>query len=522
MDAKFLPIIAAATSLAVIMPARADVTSDLQAQVQALQRQLDAVKAQLDQVTTELKRQKETEQQKPTEPARGGAYVERKPGEATTFLVPGGGEVSLYGNFDVSFDYTTKGLKSDYGENGGVPVGKMGWQPAIATNLSYLGVKGTHPLMPDLNLIWQLEAGIDISATPGTKQSTSNNSNAVNGALFSRNSFIGFAGKDWGAVKIGKNETPYKTSTDPLNPFSGMLGDYRVIMGNTGGDNRNEFALRASHAIWYESPSWSGISFKAMYAPGQNRDDTSSIVPSAEPDCAGGNIPGSGATPPQCNDGSFGDLYSVSLEYASGPLYLTTAYERHKNVNRTSDLGNLDPRDVADEDAFKIGGKYTFATKTTLNLLWERTKRHLVSDLEFQDERSRPNATWVALTQVLTPKDSVSAGWAHAGKSKGFLGVHNTPDNQTSFDNSANMYSLAWRHAIDKYTTVYLDYAMTDNHADAHYDLGAGGHGVTTDCHDSTPMAMFDATTGGVTNDGPHCFSGGRLQGVSAGVAFKF
>jgi hypothetical protein len=34
-----------------------------------------------------------------------------------------------------------------------------------------------------------------------------------------------------------------------------------------------------------------------MYAPGQNRDDTSSIVPSSEPDCAGGNIPGSGALP---------------------------------------------------------------------------------------------------------------------------------------------------------------------------------------------------------------------------------
>ena len=521
MNAKYLATIAAAASLAVIMPARADVTSDLQAQVQALQRQLDAVKSQLDQVTTELKRQKEAEQTKQAEVAKG-PYIERKPGEATTFLVPGGGEVTLYGNFDVSFDYTTKGLKSDYGENGGMPVGKMGWQPAISTNLSYLGLKGTHPLMPDLSFIWQLEAGIDISATPGTKQSTSNQSDAVTGALFSRNSFIGFAGKDWGAVKIGKNETPYKTSTDPLNPFSGMLGDYRVIMGNTGGDNRNEFALRAAHAIWYESPSWSGVSFKAMYAPGQNRDDTSSIVPSGEPDCAGGNIPGSGATPPQCNDGSFGDLYSVSLEYGSGPLYLATAYERHKNVNRTSDLDNLDPRDVADEDAFKIGGKYTFPTKTTLNLLWERTKRHLVSDLEFQDERSRPNATWVALTQVLTPQDSVSFGWAHAGKSKGFLGVHNTPDNQTSFDNSANMVTAAWRHAIDKYTTVYLDYAMTDNRADAHYDLGAGGHGVTTDCHDSTPMAMFDATTGGVTNDGPHCFAGGRLQGVSAGVAFKF
>src|SRR5207344_1949562 len=172
------------------------------------------------------------------------------------------------------FDYTTKGLASSY-DPGGSPVGQMGWEPAISGNLSYVGVRGRHPLQDDLDFVWQLEAGIDVSATPGTKNTTSNNSDAVNGALFSRNSFIGLAGKDWGAVKIGKSETPYKTSTDPLNPFSGMIGDYRVIMGNTGGDNRVEFGLRAPHAIWYESPNWSGVSFNAMYSPGQNRDSTS-------------------------------------------------------------------------------------------------------------------------------------------------------------------------------------------------------------------------------------------------------
>jgi predicted porin len=521
MDVRKLAAVAAGSLLALAAPVRADISSDLQVQVQALQKQLEAVKAQLDAVTAEMQKQKQAQEQEPKQ-ASGGPYIQRKPGDAVTFLAPGGGEVTLYGNLDVSFDYTTKGLKSDYGDNGGVPVGKMGWQPAIATNLSYLGVKGDHPLRPDFDFIWQLEAGIDISATPGTKQSTSNISDTVTGSLFSRNSFVGFSGKDWGAAMIGKSETPYKTSTDRLNPFSGMLGDYRVMIGNTGGDNRVEFGLRAAHALWYESPSWSGMSFKAMYSPGQNRDDTSSIVPSSEPDCAGGNIPGSGALPPTCNDGSFGDLYSLSGAFASGPLYLTAAYERHKNVNRTSDLGNLDPRDLSDESAFKVGGQYTFSTKTTVSALWERTYRSLPSDLDSQNERARPNATWLALTQVLTDKDNVSFGWGHAGKSKGFLGVHNTPDDQTSFDNSANLYSLAWRHAIDKFTTLYIDYAMTDNHADAHYDLGAGGHGVTTDCHDSTPMAAFDPTTGGVTNTGPHCFSGGRLQGVSAGVAFKF
>jgi predicted porin len=495
--------------------ARADAVSDLQAQMEVLQKQLDQVKTQLYNMQQEKK-------QEAAKPAPSGEFLRLKPNAGATFLVPGGGEVQFYGNLDVSFDETTKGLKSDYGDNGGMPVGKVGWQPAISSNLSNLGIRGKHPVQPDIDFIWQLEAGIDISATPGIKETTSNTSFAVNGALFSRNSFVGFHGKDWGAVMIGKNETPYKTSTDRLNPFSGMLGDYRVILGNTGGDNRVEFGLRASHALWYESPSWSGVSFKAMYSPGQNRDDTSSIVPSGEPDCSGGNIPGSGALPPTCNDGSFGDLFSLSAAYTSGPLYLTAAYEEHKNVNRSSDLANLDPRDVGNETAFKIGGQYTFVTKTTVSALWERTKRDIPDDLEFQNERSRPDATWLALTQVLTDKDNVSFGWAHAGKSKGFLGVHNTPDDQTTFDNAANMYTLNWRHLIDKNTTVYADWAMTVNHADAHYDLGAGGHGVTTDCHDSTPLAAFDPTTGGVTNTGPHCFSGGRVEGVSVGVAYRF
>lgn len=496
----------------------ADDVSDLKAQMEVLQKQLDSVKTQLYNMQEAKKKEEATAKAEP----RGGPFVQLKPNSGATFLVPGGGEVQLYGNLDVSFDYTTKGLKSDYGDNGGVPLGKVGWQPAIASNLSSLGARGKHPLQSDVDFVWQLEAGIDISATPGIKETTSNTSFAVNGALFSRNSFVGFAGKDWGGVRIGKSETPYKTSTDPLNPFSGMLGDYRVIIGNTGGDNRVEFGLRASHAIWYESPSWSGASFKAMYSPGQNRDDTSSIVPASEPDCSGGNIPGSGALPPTCNDGSFGDLWSISGAYQQGPLYLTAAYERHKNVNRTSDLVNLDPRDLSDESALKIGGKYTFATRTTVNALWERTYRSLPSDLEFQNERARPNATWLALTQVLTDRDNVSFGWAHAGKSTGVLGVHNTAGDPNNFDNSANLYSLAWRHLIDKSTTFYVDWAMTVNHADAHYDLGAGGHGVTTDCHDSTPLAAFDPTTGTVTNDGPHCFAGGKLQGVSAGVNYKF
>ena len=528
----------AAAAMCVVSPtAFADTESDLKAKVDALQKQLDAVKKQLDEVSADMKKQQTEVKEVQDKTGPNGPFLQRKPGDSLTFIVPGGGDVSLYGNIDLSFDYTTKGLQGSYNNGGAcspaspcVPSGKLGWEPDISTNLSYLGIRGNHPIA-DYNFIWQLEAGMDVSSTPGNRTSTSNTSDAVNGALFSRDSWIGLAGKDWGAVKIGKAQTPYVTSTLRLNPFSGMLGDYRVIMGNTGGDNRVEFGLRAAHAIWYESPSWSGVAFNFMYAPGQNRDDSSLIVPEAEPDCSGGNIPGSGALPPQCTDGSFGDLYSASLTYVGGPLYLATAYERHKNVNRQSDTIGLpttpvadtsgDPNDVGDESAFKIGGQYTFPTKTAVNVLWERTWRSIPGYLSYQDERSRPNAYWLALTQVLTEKDNISFGWAHAGATPGDPGQHNT-NLGANPDNEANMYTAVWRHSLDRSTQFYLNWAMTANHSAAHYDLGAGGHGVVQDCHDSTPLAAYDPTINNVTNTGPHCYAGGRLEAVSVGMQYRF
>ena len=354
-----------------------------------------------------------------------------------------------------------------------------------------------------------------------------------------RRSFIGLAGKDWGGVMLGKQETPYKTSTDRLNPFSGMIGDYRVVMGNTGGDNRVEFGYRAPHAIWYQSPNWSGFSFNTLYSPGQNRSNggdpigANSNLASGEQDCAGGNIPGSGALPPSCNDGSFGNLWSISAAYTWESLYVTGAYEMHKNVNRSSDTIGFpttppedtqgDPNDVADEYAWKIGAQYVFPTKTTIGAVYERFYRPVPSYLQYQNERQR-SGYWLVVTQALTEKDVVSAGWAHANSTPGDVGTHNTPGGANP-DNSANMYTVAWKHLLDRSTTIYADWAMTVNHPDAHYDLGAGGH-LTTDCHDASQQAAFDPTAnggaGGVTGNGPHCFAGGRLQGVSVGINYRF
>jgi len=508
----------------------------------------------------------------------GHGYLEHKKGNPLTFYTPGG-EITAYGNMDVSFDNMTKSL-TNFDLNGqSGPVGRFGWLPAVATNSSYLGVRGFQRLSDfPFNFVYQLELGFDISATPSIRESNSNLSNTVNGALFNRNTYIGFANPEFGAIKIGKTMAPYETSTGGFNPFAGQIGDYHVVMGNTGGDNRVEFATRLNNSIWYESPTIGGFQFNALFAPGQNRSAINDNIPGGGSDCNGGNDPTSGGDlPVTCSDGSFGNAVSTNLSYTNGPFYATVAYERHFGVNRQSDFGAiyalanngiqtlqnvsncanalaanqsgatggalLNPQaaanyltlcnaDVADEDAFKIAMLYTFPTKTTVGGIFEIMHRYVPQFLEFQNERQR-NGSWLFLTQELTPKDSMSFGWAHAFRTPGDIGQHTSAslvtntgvqgfslpsDGQGVFGpnvNQTDMITSTYKHRFGPNLTWYTAVAATMNGPSAHYDLGAGGHGMTTDCHDAF------AATGGISSN-PHCFTGPVLAGVSTGVQWRF
>ena len=55
-------------------------------------------------------------------------FFERKPGKDLTFFTKNG-ELTLYGNLDVSFDVMTKGTSNLLGPDGLGPVGNVGWMP---------------------------------------------------------------------------------------------------------------------------------------------------------------------------------------------------------------------------------------------------------------------------------------------------------------------------------------------------------------------------------------------------------
>ncbi|MDP9066377.1 MAG: porin, partial [Pseudomonadota bacterium] len=229
----------------------------------------------------------------------------------------------FYGTLDVSVDYSTKGMSElgayHYGlinpadPNAGSfrdtaaglksgPQGKVGWLADLSTNKSVVGYRGSHKITgTPVEFIYQLEVQPQITNTPGSSAGYVAQSSTVKGALGYGDSFVGISNNDWGKLKFGTTYSPYKKSTDRMNPFSGMLGDYAVIMGNSGGDNRVEFGTRLEHSAWYESPKFGGVfSFDFLFSPNQNRSTQNIAQSAGSSDCSGGNIPGSGNLPLGC------------------------------------------------------------------------------------------------------------------------------------------------------------------------------------------------------------------------------
>ncbi|MGA7065817.1 MAG: hypothetical protein WB048_05730, partial [Pseudolabrys sp.] len=147
--------------------------------------------------------------------------------------------------------------------------------------------------------------------------------------------------------------------------------------------------------------------------------------------------------------------------------------------------------------------------------------RDVPGDLTFQNERTRWG-TWLVVSQEMGPIDSLHFGWAHAFGSPGNPGQHNDTTLVTANNavfgptqNQADMVTAEWKHKFSENLIWYSVVAATFNGPDAHYDLGAGGRSVTTDCHD----AAF-APGGAFAN--PHCWTGTTLVGVSSGLQWRF
>ncbi len=221
-------------------------------------------------------------------------------------------DVTIYGKVHTSIDF----VDPDAGDS----------IYDVTSRASRLGFKGSEDLGDGLKLIWKME----------TQYNT-----AEGGFQGGRNAYIGLAG-GWGTFLYGKHDTPMKMSTGKLDIFGDELADYNATAGLVD--------IRASDAIAYVSPSFSGLTL------------VGAVVPDADYD----------------GDGDFGGAYSLAAMYSNGGLFLSAAWEQlddlfagadatHWRIGAGFDMGNFhigavyaDQGDLTATDNYTVNGSYKF------------------------------------------------------------------------------------------------------------------------------------------------------------------
>src|SRR5690554_196374 len=107
-------------------------------------------------------------------------------------------EVTIYGRAHVSVDYLDDGAKYS--------------KTNLSSNSSRLGFKGSHDISPDLKAFFQIEQQINFA----TGNSKGGNEFAT------RDTFVGLGG-NFGALQVGRFDSPFKTARGPFNLFGDQV-----------------------------------------------------------------------------------------------------------------------------------------------------------------------------------------------------------------------------------------------------------------------------------------------------------
>jgi predicted porin len=334
---------------------------------------------------------------------------------------------TVYGHFHMSFDNIDNG-KSAFGY--------------VASNSTRIGVKGDEDLGGGLKGIYQVESGA-LAADTG--------SGGFGATL--RNSYLGFS-SSWGAVKVGRYDTPMKDLGRKLDNFNEEVGDARNMLSGsctlnttTAGSCSNSvagtFDQRASNVIRYESPNMDGLTVNALH--------TSNTDP---------NIGASAAEGPA--NGSV-SVNSLGVNWAAGPAFVGLAYEKHGVIKNSAGGATTSQTGTKDsESAMRLVGSYTMGD-IMVGLIYQDAK-----DLFGFDAKQK--TTGLAASYKMG-NNMLKAHYYKAADVKGKDGGTST---------GGNMLALGVDHTFSKTTLAYFNYAKVSNDKNTYaYGVSSanGGHG---------------------------------------------
>lgn len=325
-------------------------------------------------------------------------------------------DVQVYGRAHVSLDYLDDG--KDYNEAN------------LSSNSSRLGFKVNQKVNDDLNVFAQIEQEINFA-------SGSNDDNGIKFAT--RDTFVGVKSNNYGQVRVGRFDSPFKVARSPINFFGDQLGDMRNV---TRADNMR-FDERNANTIEYKSPKiGSGFNVLAALSLHDGKVDSK-------------DTDGTGK-----NDNK---TYDLAVTYKNGPIDIATAYEKYQS--------NADSK--GERDAFRVAAAYNITSDLKLGGLYQLSKHD--NDVKNPDVQ----VYGVAGEYKLSSKTALR-------------GQYLLRDVDTSNEN-ASLIAVGVEHKLDSAVRVYANLATVLN--DDKSELTPWQQGRSTDIagvegEDSTGLSL--------------------------------
>lgn len=274
----------------------------------------------------------------------------------------------------------------------------------LSSNASRLGLRGSKKI-GEFTGIWQIEQEIQFNMSNGTSD--------TNNRLASRDTFAGLQG-DFGTVRAGKFDTPFKVAREPFNLFGDQLGDMRNL--TRVGDAK--FDERLNNMLEYQTPVMGGFQAKLAYSfhSGTSATTTSGVEKKE-------------------------DATSLSLGYKASNLDATLAYETYGSDTTTT----------GKRDATRAALSYKLTPELRLAGFW-------------QAANSKTTTTTGGVTTVTDDgADVTGLGLEYMVTPKVALKAHHMNRKANAANSDASMYTLGAEYRYNKELRFYASYAGLDN-----------------------------------------------------------
>lgn len=342
-------------------------------------------------------------------------------------------ESTVYGKFHTSIDMVDM-------EAGGAST-VDNWQ--VNSNASRLGFKGSEDLGNGLKAVYQVEFGISTdggsaqtgysACTPGVAAPAGVNCGTQRSPVNNhRNTFIGLAG-DWGTFIVGRHDTPMKMAFYATG--NERLGD-SIIDLNAGASGIGVFQeVRASNAIAYVSPNFSGFTVAAAVIPGEE-----------------------GVTATGTEADGLADHYSVGVMWKGMGFKVGAGYESLENQAAGGGFANPPTAPNQDQDTWQLGGSYEFGAFSVGAQYESRDDAGFVAGAEY--------TAWALTGKASFGNNAISLVYTDSE-------MENAAGTTTS---DTQGWGLSAEHNFSKRTKVYAAYADgeddTANTEDTRFSLG--------------------------------------------------